>query len=265
VTQDKAEKLDAFFGALAQARAALLLLDYDGTLAGFRVDRFKARPWAGVEPLLRKIQAQGRTRIAVITGRPPEEVPAMLRLEPAVEVWGLHGALRLYPDGRREMEAQAPAVHEALERLRRKLHRDALGGLFEDKPNAAVMHWRGLSRRQAEAVKARVMELFVPLAQMGGLRLLDFDGGVELRAGRDKGGAVEQILRESDRGAAVAYLGDDLTDEAAFRAVNAAKGSHLSVLVKRVVRETDADVWMRPPGELREFLEKWAEARSSAQ
>jgi len=63
----------------------------------------------------------------------------------------------------------------------------------------------------------------------------------------------------------VAYLGDDLTDEAAFRAVNAAKGSHLSVLVKRVVRETDADVWMRPPGELREFLEKWAEARSSAQ
>lgn len=253
------KKLDAFFGALAQARAALLLLDYDGTLAGFRVDRFKARPWAGVEALLRRIQAQGRTRIAVVTGRPPEEVPAMLKLDPPVEVWGLHGALRLYPDGRREMEAQTPAVREALETLRVKLHRDALGGLFEDKPNAAVMHWRGLGRRQAEAVKARAMELFAPLAQMGGLRLLDFDGGVELRAGRDKGGAVEQILRESEPGAAVAYLGDDLTDEAAFRVVNRVAGPHLSALVKRKERETEADVWMRPPGELREFLGRWAE------
>ena len=255
------KKLGAFFDVLADARAALLLLDYDGTLAGFRVDRFKARPWAGVEMLLRRIQAQGRTRIAVVTGRPPEEVPAMLRLEPAVEVWGLHGALRLYPDGRREMEKQTPEVHEALEGLRRKLHRDALGGLFEDKPNAAVMHWRGLGRRQAEAVKARVMELFEPLAQMDGLRLLDFDGGVELRAGRDKGGAVEQILRESEPGAAVAYLGDDLTDEAAFRAVNAAKGPHLSALVRRKERATDADVWIRPPVELREFLARWAETR----
>ncbi|MDR3738659.1 MAG: trehalose-phosphatase [Terracidiphilus sp.] len=255
------KKLDAFFGALAEARAALLLLDYDGTLAAFRVDRFKSRPWAGVEELLRRIHAQGRTRIAVVTGRPPEEVPAMLKLNPPVEVWGLHGALRLYPDGRREMEEQAPAVHEALETLRVKLHGDALGGLFEDKPNAAVMHWRGLGRRQAEAVKARAMELFAPLTKLG-LRLLDFDGGVELRAGRDKGGAVEQILRESETGAAVAYLGDDLTDEAAFRVVNGAQGPHLSVLVKRTVRATDADVWMRPPGELRKFLARWAEARS---
>jgi len=255
------KKLDGYFRALAQARAAVLLLDYDGTLAGFRVDRFKARPWAGVEALLKRIQAQGRTRIAVVTGRPPEEIPAMLRLEPAVEVWGLHGALRLYPDGRREMETQAPAVREALETLRVKLHRDALGGLFEDKPNAAVMHWRGLSTQQAEAVKARVMELFAPLAKLGGLRLLDFDGGVELRAGRDKGGAVEQIIAENEPGAAVAYLGDDLTDEAAFREVNAARGPHLSVLMRRVRRTTDADVWMKPPGELREFLARWEQAR----
>lgn len=259
VNTETEAKLETFFAALAQARAALLLLDYDGTLAGFRVDRFKSRPWSGVESLLRRIQAQGRTRIAVVTGRPPEEIPAMLRLEPAVEVWGLHGALRLYPDGRREMEEQAPAVREALEALRQKLHRDALGGLFEDKPNAAVMHWRGLSAQRAEAVRTRTMELFAPLTKLG-LRLLDFDGGVELRAGRDKGGAVGQIMRECEPDAAVAYLGDDLTDEAAFRVVNAARGPHLSVLMRRARRATDADVWLKPPVELREFLERWAVA-----
>lgn len=256
-----AQKLDRFFGSLQGAREALLLLDYDGTLAGFRVDRFKARPWAGVPELLRRIQQQGRTRIAVVTGRPPEEIPAMLPLTPPVEVWGLHGAERLYADGRRELEQQAPAVRQVLEELRQRLHRDALGGLFEDKPNAAVMHWRGLSTQQAAAVRTRVMGLFEPLARMDGLRLLDFDGGVELRAGRDKGGAVAQIIGESAAGAAVTYLGDDLTDEAAFRAVNAARGPHLSVLMRRRERATDADVWLRPPAELREFLARWAEAR----
>jgi trehalose 6-phosphate phosphatase len=264
VNRETEKKLNVFFDALAQARTALLLLDYDGTLAGFRVDRFKSRPWAGVVPLLKRIQAQEKTRIAVVTGRPPEEIPTMLKLEPAVEVWGLHGALRLYPDGHSEMEEQSPAVRQALEELRAKLHRDALGGLFEDKPNAAVMHWRGRSPEQAEAVRARAMELFLPLTKLG-LRLLHFDGGVELRAGRDKGGAVEQIIAECEResgvGPAVTYLGDDLTDEAAFRVVNAAKGPHLSVLMRREDRETDADVWLKPPVELREFLKRWDEAR----
>ena len=263
MNEQTASKLDIFFRALHDAPDALLLLDYDGTLAGFRVDRFKARPWAGVPALLKQIQAQGRTRIAVITGRPPEEVPAMLRMEPQIEVWGLHGAERLYPDGRRELEVQAPAVQKVLEELRKQLHRDALGGLFEDKPNAAVMHWRGRSQEQARAIERRVRSLFEPLTRMDGLRLLDFDGGVELRAGRDKGGAIEQIIGESAEGAAVTYLGDDLTDEAAFRAVNAAAGPHLSVLMRRKERATDADVWLRPPAELREFLGRWAEARSA--
>ena len=36
-----------------------MLLDYDGTLAPFRVDRFQALPWAGVRDLLNQIQNQG--------------------------------------------------------------------------------------------------------------------------------------------------------------------------------------------------------------
>ncbi len=261
MTERTAQKLDAFFGALAGAPQALLLLDYDGTLAGFRVDRFKARPWAGVLELLKQIHEQKRTRMAVVTGRPAEEIPRMLPLVPQVEVWGLHGGERLHPDGRRELEEQAPAVRQALEDLRQKLKRDALGGLFEDKPNAAVMHWRGLAPAQANAVKTRVMRLFEPLAKIDGLRLLHFEAGVELRAGRDKGGAVEAILCESEAGAAVTYLGDDLTDEAAFRAVNAAQEPHLSVLMRRVKRETDADVWLKPPEGVRMFLRRWVEAR----
>src|SRR5208337_4711237 len=102
---------------------------------------FEARPWAGVRELLTRIQRQGRTRMAVITGRPASEIAPLLGLEPPLEIWGLHGAERLYPDGRRELEEAAPETQQRLDELREMLRHDNLGGRFEDKPNAVVMHW----------------------------------------------------------------------------------------------------------------------------
>lgn len=261
MNRQTAKKLDEFFCAISGAPKALLLLDYDGTLAGFRVDASKAQPWAGVRELLAQIQQQGNTRIAIVTGRPAAKVPGMLGLKPPPEVWGLHGAERLYPNGRRSLEKQSPEVRLALEKLREQLHQDALGGLFEDKPNAAVMHWRGYAPQAAKQIERRTRELFEPLAELDGLRMLKFEAGLELRAGRDKGGAVRKILRESGLAVAAAYLGDDLTDEAAFVAVNETKGPHLSVLMRRERRRTEADVWLKPPEELRMFLKRWAAAR----
>jgi trehalose-phosphatase len=185
----------------------------------------------------------------------------MLGLDTPLEVWGLHGAERLYPDGRRELE-QAPAKSQAkLEELRELLKQDALGGLFEDKANGVVMHWRGASRRRAEQIEQRTRALFEPLARMEGLALLEFDAGLELRVGRNKGGAVEAILAE-DGGGPVAYLGDDLSDESAFRAVCMVGRRGLSVLVRKEWRETAAELWLRPPGELLEFLERWVQAEA---
>jgi len=245
--------------AVAGAAHPLLLLDYDGTLAPFRINRFEARPWAGVWELLQKIQEKGRTRMVVITGRPAREIEPLLGLEPALEVWGLHGAERLFPNGRRELEEIPAETRAKLDEMRARLSKDSLGGLYEDKSNAAVMHWRGLVPHKAKQVEERTRELFVPLAAMEGLSLLEFDAGLELRGGRDKGGAVEAILRAAGAVGSVAFLGDDVTDEPAFKAVNRAAGAHLSVLVKREWRETEADVWLKPPVELLEFLEQWAE------
>ena len=271
MTPEAATRLEEFFCGFARGVRPILLLDCDGTLAPFRVDRFKARPWAGVRELLGSIQSQGQTRLAVITGRPAAEIAPMLALEPPLEVWGLHGAERLYPSGRRELE-QAPAATQAkLEELRELLRRDSLGGLFEDKANGVVMHWRGASRRKAEQIERRTRALFEPLARLRGLALLDFDGGIELRVGRNKGGAVEAILAEAGAGLGdnadcpVAYLGDDLSDEAAFGAVNRIGRRGLSVLARRKWRETAAAVWLRPPAELREFLERWLSASAAGE
>ena len=268
MTPEAAEKLEEFFAALRGAPHSILLLDYDGTLAPFRVDRFQARPYAGVRELLARIQASGRTRMAVVTGRPAHEIAPMLGLGAPIDVWGLHGAERIHADGRRELEQPSHLARQRLDALREHLRRDSLGGLFEDKANGAVMHWRGLAPAKARAVERRTRALFEPLAEIEGLALLDFEAGLELRAGRNKGGAVEAILEESRRtlgyDVPAAYLGDDLTDEAAFRAVKAWAAPGMSVLMRRAHRETTADIWLRPPQELRSFLRNWLAAVTAA-
>lgn len=260
MTNEVRAKLDEFFRDFGGAASSSLLLDYDGTLAPFRVDRFQAQPWAGVRGLLNQIQSQGRTRIVVVTGRPADEILPLLGVLPAPEVWGLHGAERLYADGRRELEEISPSVRADLDALTAQLKCDAAGGLIEEKPNAIAMHWRGTSPARARIIEKRTRALFEPMAQLDGLNLLEFEAGLELRAGRDKGGAVATILKETrdadpnSNSHTAAYLGDDLTDESAFRAI---KERGLGVLVRRQPRPTAADVWLRPPEELRDFLKKW--------
>jgi trehalose-phosphatase len=135
------------------------------------------------------------------------------------------------------------------------LQSEGMESRAEVKPGGVAIHVRGLSRSDAEDIIGRVRRLWSPLLAEFDLTLLEFDGGLEIRVpGRDKGFAVRTILAESVPDAAVAYLGDDRTDEDAFRALN---GKGLTVLVRPEYRPTAAEVWLQPPQELIQFLEEW--------
>ena len=88
-----------FFGRLAAAGQACLMLDYDGTLAPFTPDRDKARPYPGVVELLKRITEESRTRLAIISGRAVRQVLELLGWDSGIEFWGSHGAERLRADG----------------------------------------------------------------------------------------------------------------------------------------------------------------------
>jgi trehalose-phosphatase len=232
------------------------LLDYDGTLAPFRVDRTLAFPYPEVPPLVVRIMRKN-TRVVLISGRPVREILLLSGISPQPEVWGSHGLERLKADGR--YEVSSVPVHKDYLLAAEAILRDAgLEGQMEIKPGGVAVHWRGLDTAKAEKIARDVSRLWKPLLERAPLRLLEFDGGLEIRvAGPGKGDAVRAILREAGPGAAVAYLGDDQTDEDAFHAL---KGNGLTALVRPQSRPTAADIWLQPPRELLQFFEEWLRA-----
>ena len=254
--------LNAFLASVAAADQSVLLMDFDGTLAPFRIDPSKVKPWAGVVKLLDDIQKTTRTRLAIISGRPARDVASALGMATPPEIWGSHGAERLLPDGRIQLDELLPRQNEALNAAKHMLHEAGVvnmpGLRLEEKWNAAAVHWRGKSQTSARLAHQRISELLSPFARSAGMTLLQFDGGIELRAGRDKGMAVRLLLAEMPSAAPVAFLGDDVTDEDAFRAL---AGRGLGILVRREWRPSTARIWLRPPVQLREFLSGWLVAQ----
>ncbi|MGO9088271.1 MAG: trehalose-phosphatase [Candidatus Sulfotelmatobacter sp.] len=241
---------------MAKAPLSVLLLDYDGTLAPFSANRQQALPYEGLTNLLQRIVDSGRTRLVIVTGRDAREVGPLLGLRPPPEVWGAHGLQRLWPDGICEMPEIPLAVERSLDDARRWLNYQGLQDLAEIKPGSIAVHWRGFDNAAASELRGRILLGWFRIAERGSLKLAEFDGGVEMRMpGFDKGHAVRTILKEIGD-VPTAYLGDDATDEHAFRALGL---NALTVLVRPEPRRTSARIWLRAPEELLEFLIRWAE------
>jgi trehalose-phosphatase len=231
------------------------MLDYDGTLAPFRNDRFKAVPYPGVEDRLQILSELSRVRLVLVSGRTAHELRKLLRPGIRTEIWGSHGREQLKSDGSYQLFELDPAQKAVLEGVEQKFSELGLADRLEVKPSSLAIHWRGLDALGQERVLSAVKFVLAQVALPGSLHLLPFDGGAELRsADRTKGTAVRQILSPEPAELPVAYLGDDLTDEDAFAALG---NRGYPVLVRSEVRASAARFWLRPPIELLEFLDNW--------
>jgi trehalose 6-phosphate phosphatase len=258
LTPNAQPKVESLLEAIARATRSLLMLDYDGTLAPFRKNPKEALPYPGISQVLQEIVRAGKTRVVIVSGRNATDIIPLLDIEPHPEIWGLHGLQRLKPDGSTELPPLDERTISELAAAEDWLHYQHLQHSAEFKTGSIAVHWRGLPETEAEEVRGRVLLGWTPLAKYAHLDLLEFDGGVEIRAHKaDKGAAVHTILGEMNPGIPAAYLGDDTTDEKAFQAVN---GRALSVLVRPGWRPTAARLWLSPPEEVLDFLTRWLKA-----
>ena len=254
--------LKRWFRVLPDARQAILLLDYDGTLAPFTVDRAQAKPYRGLVELLCEIGINETNRIVIVSGRPSSEVVGLLGMQPAPEIFGLYGRERRTVDGAVTRMPLDETDIRALGDAERWLDYQQLRDRAEFKPGSVAVHWRGLEENIVTEIRARVLLGWQAIAEARKLCLEEFDGGLEIRPSEDnKGTVIRTVLAEVDENAAVAFLGDDAADEDAFEAL---RGRGLSALVRPDWRQTAADVWLRPPTGLLDFLTQWRDSRRSA-
>jgi len=199
----------------------LLFLDYDGTLAPLVDDPTAAVPHPAVPDLLADLAEAHE--VVVVTGRDLAALGRLLgqRL-PAV---GLHGAEEGWADG--TVEARAAEAHaDALAALRAAVP-ETEGVVVEDKGAAFAVHYRhapdwDAARRALEAWAEAVPAGLVPIWGKA---------VVELRAeGVSKGTAVARIAAAHPDRTPV-YLGDDVTDEDAFRSLQALRQPTVTVKV----------------------------------
>jgi trehalose 6-phosphate phosphatase len=240
---------------IAGAPHRLLMLDYDGTLAPLRIRRDEALPVPGAREVLVAIARDRGTTVAVISGRPLAELEALLGRLPVVRA-AEHGGEVRWPDGRRLVHAIARATTLALADAAEAAETSLRAGTIERKRTSIVLHTRGLDAAAARLVEIAGRALWAPFAARRDLRLDRIDGGIELRArGRDKGVVVRWLLGESPPRTLPVYIGDDATDEDAFRAVGA-RG--VAIRVGTADRPSAARLRLGGPDDVVSFLEAWS-------
>jgi trehalose-phosphatase len=247
---------------LRSAPRSVLMLDYDGTLAPFHIDRFAATPYPGVEDRLATLSGLSRVRLVLVSGRSARELRDLLPIGIKAEIWGSHGREQMKTDGAYQLFALDPVQQAALEQLGMEMSALGFSEALEVKPASLAIHWRSFDPATQDRVRSLVRSIYARLKDTGGMQLLPFDGGLELRsADRTKGTAVKEILLQELPALPAAYLGDDLTDEDAFTAMGS---EGYSILVRTEVRESWARFWLRPPEELLGFLDEWIAHSQSA-
>lgn len=204
-----------------------LFLDVDGTLLDIMAHPDEVRAAPRLRRLLGTAAAWLGGAVALVSGRSIASLDAVfhpLRLPAA----GLHGLERRdaggrvhYPTGYAERIAAARGA------LLEFVQSEA-GLLLEDKGAALALHYRGAPaleqecRRRIELAREAAGEDFH--VQHGKMVY-------ELKpSGRDKGTAVSDFMAEAPfRGRRPVFVGDDVTDEDGFRAVNALGGISIRV------------------------------------
>ncbi len=237
-----------------------LLCDYDGTLTPIVENPEDALLDDGTRKVLQDLVKKRRLKVGFITGRALVDIKTKIGIDGALYA-GNHGFEIEGP----ELKFIYPLTDEmrSIMRLMKLILKKALsnikGVIIEDKGVTLSIHYRMVDEDKLSQVHT-VFENTVELARKAGkVKTLSGKKVHEIRPALewDKGKAVDLLVSKymtsstKDRILAI-YLGDDLTDEDAFKAVNAHGG--ISIFVGNSSANSAADYYLNSTSEVITFL-----------
>lgn len=245
---------DDLAGYLGAGRDWALFLDFDGTLVDIA-----ARPEAvvvvpGLPECLTRLRHGLDGALAVVTGRPIAAIDGFLA-PLRIDVAGLHGVeLRLGDELAPCRPDEHPDLRRAVEGVIARLGHEP-GLVIEDKGCSLAVHWRLADADRAALAQRTIVAAAASLDPA--YRLQRGKAVAEIVPARaSKGAVIEDMLERSPyRGRRPVFIGDDVTDEHGFEAVNAKGG----LAIKIGEGATEARFRLQSPDALRELLRLWAD------
>ncbi|MBM4461852.1 MAG: trehalose-phosphatase [Chloroflexi bacterium] len=246
---------------LKAARGVLLFSDYDGTLTPI-VDRPELADLpAETRRLLRALAHRHRFTVGIISGRALSDLKHRVGIESIVYA-GNHG-LEIEGPGisfinplAEEMKPVLRLIHQALSKALATVR----GSLVEDKGLSLSVHYRRVEEKEVEKAKT-IFERILHVPRLSGM--IKVTSGKKVHEVRpavdwDKGKAIKLLMRRYGKGGRRSgllpiYLGDDLTDEDGFRAIER-YGDGLTVFVGGENDSTVARYFLRSPHDVERFL-----------
>ena len=232
-------------------RQLAVFLDYDGTLTPIVSDPKKALLSDSMRQALQSLVMQAP--VAILSGRDLDDVRNRVAIE-AIAYAGSHGFDIAGARGLRRQEATKflPALDAAEKELREKLAGIA-GALIERKRFSIATHYRKVNENDFPKLERAVSEV---VAQHRELRRMEGKKVYELLpcTDWDKGKAVLWLLERlglERAGVRPIYIGDDRTDEDAFRAL---QQRGVGIVVSEEPRATAANYSLKDPTEVERFL-----------
>jgi trehalose-phosphatase len=237
----------------------VLLSDYDGTLTPIVSHPAAAFLSASIRAALQVLTAHRRYRVAIISGR---ALADLRRRVAGKEVYlaGNHG-LQIEGPGSQFVYPEAQVLRPHIQALAHALRRDLaeIPGVFiEDKGFSLSVHYRQVPEVWVAAVQERLRARASPAIEAGRLTLRAGKAVFEVRprVPWDKGEAVRWIVERLGYDLPAAnvlpiYLGDDDTDEDAFRVVNS---TGVAIVVGGERRHSAAQYYVESVEEVERFL-----------
>lgn len=245
------------FQAIKETSTIALFLDFDGTLIPFANSPADVHIPQKVRTLLKKLAEHPQCRLAIITGRTLEEIKQLVAIK-GLTYAAVHGWEIEFSSGEMFQWNGYNQTKEAMDAIKAKaenIFAGEQGVILEDKGVTMALHYRMVPQEKSKIIIDDFTRLVDEMNTNSCFQILQGSKVLEVRPrGWDKGKAVSVILEsmETISGILPIYIGDDTTDEDAFRML-LGKGITIVVLNGRK-RSTHATYSLETPSEVHRFL-----------